>query len=166
MDKNPRELGIGTWGNINTISKDTPLIEAMKIFLSKRVSALPLLDQDGKVVDIYAKFDAINLAADKTYTNLDATVYEALQHRSDWFEGVRKCSENDSLFTVVEIIVKAEVHRLIVTDGQQRVVGIISLSDILKFLVLMPPSPPDSSREDAPVPLLIAPAESSLNHPI
>jgi 5'-AMP-activated protein kinase regulatory gamma subunit len=127
----------------------------MKIFLSKRVSALPLLDSDGRVVDIYAKFDAIQLAADKSYTNLDATVYEALQHRSDWFEGVRKCSENDSLFTVIEAIVKAEVHRLIVTDQQQRVVGVISLSDILNYLVLMPPSP-DPTESQTAVPLIIA----------
>lgn len=49
MDKTPKELGIGSWGDICTISKDTPLIEAMKIFLEKRVSALPLLDSDGRV---------------------------------------------------------------------------------------------------------------------
>ena len=49
MDKTPKELGIGSWENICTISKATPLIEAMKTFLSKRVSALPLIDSDGKV---------------------------------------------------------------------------------------------------------------------
>ncbi len=41
--------------------------------------------------------------------------------------------------TVVELIVKAEVHRLVVLNGEQRVVGIISLSDILRHLVLSPP---------------------------
>ncbi|KAL3085177.1 hypothetical protein niasHS_010246 [Heterodera schachtii] len=142
MDKTPKELGIGSWGDICTISKDTPLIEAMKIFLAKRVSALPLLDSDGRVVDIYAKFDAINLAADKTYDKLDVTVFEALQQRSEWFEGVRKCSEKDSLMTVIDVIVKAEVHRLVVVDDDNHVVGIISLSDILSHLVLEPPSSP------------------------
>jgi 5'-AMP-activated protein kinase regulatory gamma subunit len=139
MDLTPKELGIGSWDNICTIGKDTPLIDAMKTFLSKRVSALPLLDSEGRVVDIYAKFDAINLAADKTYNNLDETVFEALKHRSDWFEGVRKCSVTDSLMTVIDVIVKAEVHRLVVVDSENRAVGIISLSDILKFLVLNPP---------------------------
>jgi 5'-AMP-activated protein kinase regulatory gamma subunit len=82
MNKTPKELGIGSFDNICTISKDTPLIEALKYFLEKRVSALPLLDAEGKVVDIYAKFDAINLCAEKSYDNLDVTVHEALQHRS------------------------------------------------------------------------------------
>uniref|UniRef100_A0AC35TT47 5'-AMP-activated protein kinase subunit gamma-1 n=1 Tax=Rhabditophanes sp. KR3021 TaxID=114890 RepID=A0AC35TT47_9BILA len=140
MDKRPRDLGIGCWENVITISVNTPLIDAMKLFLEKRVSALPLIDGNGSVVDIYAKFDAINLAADKAYNNLDITVQEALQHRSEWFEGVKKCKETDSLYTVIETIVKAEVHRLIVTDEQDRVVGIISLSDILKHLILDPPS--------------------------
>ncbi|KAH7698745.1 loechrig isoform VII, partial [Aphelenchoides avenae] len=48
MDKTPKELGIGSWGDICTVSKDTPLIEAMKIFLQKRVSALPVVDSDGR----------------------------------------------------------------------------------------------------------------------
>lgn len=35
-------------------------------------------------------------------------------------------------------IVKAEVHRLVVTDENEKVIGIISLSDILLYLVLRP----------------------------
>ncbi|KIH55779.1 hypothetical protein ANCDUO_14056, partial [Ancylostoma duodenale] len=90
------------------------------------------------VVDIYAKFDVISLAAEKSYDRLDCTVQEALKHRSECFEGVQCCRETDSLFDVLHAIVRAEVHRLIVTDADKKVVGIISLSDILKFLVLDP----------------------------
>lgn len=39
---------------------------------------------------------------------------------------------------VMERIVKAEVHRLVVVNEEDHVVGIISLSDILSFLVLKP----------------------------
>uniref|UniRef100_A0AC34G8Q9 CBS domain-containing protein n=1 Tax=Panagrolaimus sp. ES5 TaxID=591445 RepID=A0AC34G8Q9_9BILA len=148
MDKTPKELGIGTWGDISTISMDTPLIDALKIFLEKRVSALPLLDSEGRVVDIYAKFDAINLAADKTYNNLDVSVFDALRHRDEWFEGVRSCSENDTLMQVIELIVKAEVHRIIVTDGENRVVGIISLSDILKHIIIEIPKTSSSNLHE------------------
>lgn len=37
----------------------TTLIEALNTFIERRVSALPVVDDDGKVVDIYAKFDVI-----------------------------------------------------------------------------------------------------------
>ena len=92
----------------------------------------------GRLIDIYAKFDVINLAAEKTYSNLDVTLKTANQHRNEWFEGVHKCKQDESLFAVMERIVKAEVHRLVVVDDENKVTGVISLSDILNYLVLRP----------------------------
>ena len=78
--------------------------------MEKRISALPIVDEEGKLVDIYAKFDVINLAAEKTYNNLDISLKEANEHRNEWFEGVYTCKKSMSLFDVMEIIVKAEVR--------------------------------------------------------
>jgi 5'-AMP-activated protein kinase regulatory gamma subunit len=50
-----------------------------------------------------------NLAAEKTYNNLDITLTQANEHRNTWFEGVSKCHLDDSLGTVMEKIVRAEV---------------------------------------------------------
>lgn len=69
---------------------------------------IPLFQR--RLVDIYAKFDVINLAAEKTYSNLDVTLKEANQHRNEWFEGVHKCRQSDTLYEVMEKIVKAEVR--------------------------------------------------------
>ncbi|XP_073190720.1 5'-AMP-activated protein kinase subunit gamma-2 isoform X3 [Lepidochelys kempii] len=138
MKKNLDELGIGTYHNIAFIHPDTPIIKALNIFVDRRISALPVVDESGKVVDIYSKFDVINLAAEKTYNNLDITVTQALQHRSQYFEGVVKCSKLETLETIVDRIVKAEVHRLVVVNEADSIVGIISLSDILQALVLTP----------------------------
>lgn len=55
-----------------------------------------------------------NLAAEKTYNNLDITVTQALQHRSQYFEGVVKCSMLETLETIVDRIVKAEVSAFLV----------------------------------------------------
>ncbi|CAI9552911.1 unnamed protein product, partial [Staurois parvus] len=138
MKQNLEELGIGTYHNIAFIHPHTPIIKALNIFVERRVSALPVVDESGKVVDIYSKFDVINLAAEKTYNNLDITVTQALEHRSQYFEGVVKCSKLETLETIVDRIVKAEVHRLVVVDEADSIVGIISLSDILQALVLSP----------------------------
>ncbi|XP_073779898.1 5'-AMP-activated protein kinase subunit gamma-2 isoform X7 [Danio rerio] len=132
------ELGIGTYSNIAYIHPDTPIIKALGMFVERRVSALPVVDVTGKVVDIYSKFDVINLAAEKTYNNLDITVTQALLHRSQYFEGVMKCYRHETLETIVDRIVKAEVHRLVVVDDNSSIEGIISLSDILQALVLTP----------------------------
>ncbi|XP_064797515.1 5'-AMP-activated protein kinase subunit gamma-2-like isoform X4 [Oncorhynchus masou masou] len=138
MKQTLEELTIGTYHNIAFIHPNTPIIKALNIFVDRRVSALPVVDESGKVVDIYSKFDVINLAAEKTYNNLDITVTQALRHRSQYFEGVMKCNRLETLETIVDRIVKAEVHRLVVVDENARIVGIVSLSDILQALVLTP----------------------------
>ncbi|KAL1236594.1 5'-AMP-activated protein [Trichinella spiralis] len=138
MKKSPKELGIGTWSNIHTVTKVTPLIEVLRKLLELRVSALPVVDENDRVIDIYSKFDVINLAAEKAYNNLDITVQDSLKHRTAWFEGVHNCKVTDSLSTYVDTLVRSEVHRVVAVDNDGRVQGVVSLSDILLFIVLRP----------------------------
>ncbi|CAI9728112.1 Hypothetical predicted protein [Octopus vulgaris] len=138
MHQTLAELNIGTYDNIITAGPDTPIIKALNLFVEHRISALPVVDEQGKVVDVYAKFDVINLAAEKTYNNLDVTISQALEHRTAGFEGVVKCQNTETLNIIIERLVMAEVHRLVVVDKEDHVKGILSLSDLLTFLVLNP----------------------------
>ncbi|XP_045784964.1 general transcriptional corepressor trfA-like [Maniola jurtina] len=138
LQKKLRDLRIGTLNDIETATEDTSIIEALRKFVNRRVSALPLIDSEGRLKDIYAKFDVINLAAEKTYNNLDVSLKKANEHRNEWFEGVQKCNLDETLYEVMERIVRAEVHRLVVVDEEDKVIGIISLSDLLMYLVLRP----------------------------
>lgn len=69
---------------------------------------------------------------------MDVSLRKANEHRNAWFEGVQKCILDETLYVIMERIVRAEVHRLVITDDTQKVIGIISLSDILYHLVLRP----------------------------
>ncbi|NXX19592.1 AAKG1 kinase, partial [Podargus strigoides] len=109
MAQTLEELRIGTYSNIALVRTSTPIYVALGIFVQHRVSALPVVDDSGRVVDIYSKFDVINLAAEKTYNNLDVTVTRALQHRSHYFEGVLKCYKHETLETIINRLVEAEV---------------------------------------------------------
>jgi hypothetical protein len=51
-----------------------------------------------------------NLAAEKTYNNLDVSLKKANEHRNEWFEGVHKCKLEETLQTIMERIVRAEVY--------------------------------------------------------
>jgi hypothetical protein len=51
-----------------------------------------------------------NLAAEKTYNNLDVSLKKANEHRNEWFEGVHKCKLEETLQTIMEKIVRAEVY--------------------------------------------------------
>lgn len=141
-----KELKIGTYDSILTITRNSLVITALDKFIEKRISALPVVDEvTGKVIDIFAKHDVIQMAAEKTYKNLSLTVGKALERQNGWFEGVVRCKLDDTLGTVIHRIVKAEVHRIIVVDDDDRVIGVVSLSDILTFLAVRQ-SESDSKR--------------------
>lgn len=59
MNKTLQELRLGTYDNIETADEDTSILTALHKFIDRRVSALPLVDSEGRLVDIYAKFDVI-----------------------------------------------------------------------------------------------------------
>uniref|UniRef100_A0A8C2X859 Protein kinase, AMP-activated, gamma 3a non-catalytic subunit n=1 Tax=Cyclopterus lumpus TaxID=8103 RepID=A0A8C2X859_CYCLU len=138
MGRQIQELGIGTFRNIATVQQTATLYEALAIFVERRVSALPVVDEQGKVVSLYSRFDVINLAAQKSYNNLDMPMQEVIRRRSSFVEGVIKCYPYETLETIIDRIVNAEVHRLVLVDRADVVKGIISLSDLLQAMVLTP----------------------------
>ena len=46
MNKTLAELRVGTYTDICTVTEDTPIIEALRLFVEKRVSALPVVDSN------------------------------------------------------------------------------------------------------------------------
>lgn len=140
MQQTIEELKLGTYENIATATPETHLITAINMFVGRRISALPIVDAENRVIDIYAKFDVINVVAETSYNELDATIEQSMKNRRGGFEGVQTCKKNETLLAVMEKIVKAEVHRLVVVDDDRRIQGILSLSDLLHFIILKPSS--------------------------
>lgn len=50
------------------------------------------------------------MAAEKTYNDLDVSLKKANEHRNEWFEGVHKCRLSETLYMIMERIVRAEVR--------------------------------------------------------
>lgn len=141
-----------------------------------RVSALPVVDKQKKLVNIYSKFDVIvspvhlqlsnhclfsslqGLVPDKSYRNLNMTINEALFYRKERFEAVAKCFKHESLSACMERIIKAEVHRLVIVDSNDHVIGILSLSDLLHYIIIRPMKFESSSSS-----LVFTPTETNEN---
>ena len=75
------------------------------------------------------------------------TIDEALSYRKERFEAVAKCYKHESLAICVERIVKAEVHRLVIVDQNEHVIGILSLSDLLYYIIIRPTKSSHSSPQ-------------------
>ncbi|CAF1109471.1 unnamed protein product [Adineta steineri] len=130
------ELKIGTYDNLIVIDLQTKLIEVLRTFQSLRISALPVVDSEKRLRDVYSKFDIMHLAATHTYTNLDVPLCDILDliHDHNTHQLVT-CKMTDQLFELMDKFVTREVHRLIIVDDNQHIVGIFSMSDLMRFLV-------------------------------
>ncbi|XP_054826829.1 5'-AMP-activated protein kinase subunit gamma-3 [Eublepharis macularius] len=138
LQKTIQELGIGTFRDVAMVQESAPVYSALEIFVDRRVSALPVINETGSVVGLYSRFDVIHLAAQKSYNNLDISVGEALKQRSVCLEGVLTCHPYETMEVIIDRIAKEQVHRLVLVDEKNAPRGIVSLSDILQALVLTP----------------------------
>ncbi|CAF0938178.1 unnamed protein product [Didymodactylos carnosus] len=118
------------------IDLETKLIDVLRIFQKLRISALPVVDKSKCLKDVYSKFDVMHLAATRTYTNLDVALEYALDAIHDKeTRQLATCKKCEQLFEIMDKFVTREVHRLIVVDNDYRIVGVLSMSDLMKFLV-------------------------------
>ncbi|KAI0824221.1 hypothetical protein BC628DRAFT_1323424 [Trametes gibbosa] len=136
--------GYNPFHPIATATMDTPVFDVVHMFSERGISAVPIVDEDGIVVNLYETVDVITLVRLGAYQSLDLTVSEALNQRSPDFPGVVICTASDSLGTLMQLIKKRRVHRLVVVEGEEeerrggkkgRLLGIITLSDVLRYLI-------------------------------
>ncbi|CCJ29010.1 unnamed protein product [Pneumocystis jirovecii] len=130
------DLSIGTYDDLATASMDTPVIDVIYLLAKRRISSVPIVDSDGVILNIYEAVDALSLIQAGSYYDLGLTVGEALLRRSEDFGGVHTCTDNDCLDGIFDVIRRSKVHRLIVVDRNGRLKGLVSLSDILRYIMV------------------------------
>ncbi|WWC89223.1 uncharacterized protein L201_004141 [Kwoniella dendrophila CBS 6074] len=123
-----------------TATMQTTVFDVVHMFSEQGISAVPIVDSEGKVLNLYETVDVITLVRNGAYTSLDLTISQALKQRAVDFPGVVTCSPKDSLSAIFSLIKIRRVHRLVVVQGRDdpnpgKLVGIISLSDIMRALI-------------------------------
>lgn len=147
-------LGLGTWrrdapeGHLAVLRLNFSLSTALALFNQARVSSLPITDENDSLVDIYSRSDIMALARDNTYAHVQLehlTVERALQlvHDGSALTGVapasrfQMCLRTDLLQYILERLAIPGVRRIICVEaGSRRIEGIITLSDVFRFLLL------------------------------
>ncbi|KAF5856459.1 AMP-activated serine/threonine-protein kinase regulatory subunit [Aspergillus alliaceus] len=130
------EILLGSYQNLATASMDTPVIDVIHILVERSISSVPIVNSEGVVYNVFEAVDVITLIKGGVYDDLSLTVGEALKKRSPDFPGIYTCSLNDGLDTIFDTIRKSRVHRLVVVDENFRLKGVLTLSDILQYILL------------------------------
>jgi len=136
--------GPNPYAPIATANLDTTVFNVVHMFSEKSIAAVPIIDEDGIVLNLYETVDVITLVRLGAYQSLDLKIRDALTQRSPDFPGVVVCTAGDSLGTLLQLIKIRRVHRLVVVEGEEeekaggrkgRLLGIITMSDVLRYLI-------------------------------
>ncbi|EDO19452.1 hypothetical protein Kpol_1002p100 [Vanderwaltozyma polyspora DSM 70294] len=130
------ELNIIAKGNLRSCQMSTPVIDVIQLLSQGNVSSIPIVDDDGRLINVYEAVDVLGLIKGGIYNDLSLSVGEALMRRSDDFEGVYTCTEHDKLSTLLDTTRKSSVHRFFVVDQSGKLEGVLSLGDILRYILL------------------------------
>ncbi|XP_043811236.1 sucrose nonfermenting 4-like protein isoform X2 [Manihot esculenta] len=148
-------IPVGTWvpkiGESNRrplamLRPSASLGSALNLLIQAQVSSIPIVDDNDSLVDIYCRSDITALAKDRVYTHIninEMTIHQALQLGQDSYtpyerlnQRCQMCLRSDTLNKVMERLANPGVRRLIIVEaGSKRVEGIVTLSDIFKFLL-------------------------------
>lgn len=136
LKKPVRDLNLGTYTNLATATMNNSVLDVIHLMVQHNISAVPIVDQENKLLNVFEAVDVIPCIKGGAYDELSATIGDAISKRAEDFAGIYTCSEDDRLDSIFDTIRKSRVHRLVVIDDDTRLKGIISLSDILKYVLL------------------------------
>ncbi|KAF2156596.1 nuclear protein SNF4 [Myriangium duriaei CBS 260.36] len=131
-----RDLNVGTYSGVASAKMDTSVMDVIHMLVKKNCSSVPILNDDGTVINVFEAVDVIALIKGGVYDELNLTVGEALLKRAEEFSGIYTCTLNDRLDTIFDTIRKSRVHRFVIIDEDSKLKGILTLSDILEYILL------------------------------
>jgi CBS domain-containing protein len=106
--------------DVITISADSSTREAARVLSHHRISGLPVLASDGTVVGLLSVYDLLAKSG--------ATVNDVMSRE------VTTVRDTATLSSVRGVLVSQHLRRVPVVDSENRLVGIISLGDLVREL--------------------------------
>jgi len=121
-----------------SISDTTPAIEAFRLMAENRISGLPVLDSDGKLLANISARDLRVIASDpKMFQHLYLDAGDFVTHirmadvATKTVHPSISVTLEESFQRVIAKLAAAHIHRIYVTDQQRMPVSVISLHDII-----------------------------------
>ena len=116
---------------LQTVAPETPVSDVFAALAESRISALPVVDDAGRLVGVISKTDILATEEDAEGEADRAALFERTQVRDLMTSPALTISPDAIVREAAQRMLSAGVHRLFVTDGD-RAVGIISITDILQ----------------------------------
>lgn len=112
--------------NIVSVASDAPLQVVAWRFAFEEVSGAPVRDPEGNLVGVISKSDLTDPARN---SGGDACVEDAMTR------GVWAVLPDTSVLEAVTMMLEKGIHRVLVLDGPNKLVGIMTATDVMRALV-------------------------------
>jgi CBS domain-containing protein len=135
-----------------TVNPETPLKEAIRILVERRISGLPVVDEHGKLVGVLSESDLMwqetGVEPPPYIMILDSVIY--LENPARYEKEIHKAlgqtvqevmtdkpisiQPEQSIKQAAHLMHEKKIRRLPVVDSQAKVVGIITQGDIIRTM--------------------------------
>jgi CBS-domain-containing membrane protein len=130
--------------DVIAVSPDTGLREAARLMFRNRVSGLPITSDDGTLIGIITEADFLKLEVERQEGSRDqGETVDAVMSR-----GVVTVRPEAEIYEAAKIMAVQEIKRLPVVDEENRLLGVISRSDIVSIFTRPDDVIEDEIRED------------------
>ncbi|HWJ72539.1 MAG TPA: CBS domain-containing protein [Kaistia sp.] len=149
-----------------SVEPTTSIDDAAKLMLSHKISGLPVVEADGRLVGIVSEGDFLRrseLATGRKRSRWLEFLLSPGQAASDYVESharrvgdvmthdVETASPATPLETIVEIMTRRRVKRVPIVDGNGSLLGIVSRSDLMKAMVRAREEAASAPSDDATI---------------
>ena len=117
-----------------TLTPDTPIFDAMGIFLKHRISGAPVVDADGGICGVVSEKDCMRVLAGGSYDHHEAE--ELLSVAGHMSTHLITINPDDGIYHIVDTFDKHGVRRLPVVENG-KLVGQVSRRDVLRGIKRM-----------------------------
>ncbi|KAI9136049.1 hypothetical protein BKA69DRAFT_1110611 [Paraphysoderma sedebokerense] len=133
-------LQIGTYKDIAKASLNTPFIDVLNMFIDHDISCIPIVDDSNILLNVVELDDVLSLLSPNmsSFDNdspLSIPLSSILLARTADFSGVHTCTLSDTLHSILHTIKNCQVNRFVVVDDEKKLVGILSLRDLLRSIL-------------------------------
>ncbi|MEA2879732.1 MAG: hypothetical protein QOF14_4928 [Hyphomicrobiales bacterium] len=115
-------------GDVVTIAPTANLTAAVQLLAARRIGAIIVTGPDNRVAGILSERDIVRMLSERGPAALDENVGAVMTRK------VTTCTEADTIASIMERMTEGKFRHLPVVD-QGRLVGVISIGDVVKYRI-------------------------------
>jgi len=115
-------------GDVVTIAPTANLTAAVQLLAARRIGAIVVTGPDNRVAGILSERDIVRTLSERGPAALDENVGTVMTRK------VTTCTEADTIASLMERMTEGKFRHLPVVD-QGRLVGVISIGDVVKYRI-------------------------------